>query len=102
MSADELLLRERDGAVWFEVRVAPRASRTELTGVHAGALKLSLNAPPVDGAANAALIELLARRLGVKKAALQIVRGEHARNKTVCVTGIGLAQVRSALGAAGS
>ncbi len=99
---DELSLREQDGAVCFEVRVAPRASRDGLGGVHDGALKLSLTAAPVDGAANAALIALLAKALGVPKRAVRIVRGEHARNKSVRVEGVSLAAVRVALGAAGT
>lgn len=100
MSDDELVLRERDGTVYFDVRVTPRASRTGIVGVHAGALKLSVHAPPVDGAGNEALIALLARCLRVNKRALRIVRGEHARSKTVSVEGLPLAQVRQALGAA--
>jgi uncharacterized protein (TIGR00251 family) len=102
MSDDELVLREQGNAVYFDVRVTPRASRTAVAGVHAGALKLSVNAPPVDGAGNAAVIALLARCLGVNRRALRIVRGEHARSKTVSVEGLPAAQVREALGAAGS
>jgi uncharacterized protein (TIGR00251 family) len=97
----ELVLREQNGGVCFEVKVAPRASRAALSGVHAGALKASLTAPPVDGAANAALLELLAERLNVPRRALRIVRGEHARLKTVCVEGLTLAAVSSALLGAG-
>jgi uncharacterized protein (TIGR00251 family) len=94
---DELALREQDGAVCFEVRVSPRASRQGLAGVHGGALKLSLTAAPVEGAANDALIALLAKTLGVPKRAVQIVRGEHARNKSVRVEGVSLQIVRAAL-----
>lgn len=97
MSDGELVLREQGGAVYFDVRVSPRASRTAISGVHAGALKLSVNAPPVDGAGNEAVIELLASSLGVSRRALRIVRGEHARSKTVSVAGLSPAQVREAL-----
>jgi uncharacterized protein YggU (UPF0235/DUF167 family) len=51
----ELRVREHDGAVVFEVRVAPRASRSRVIGVQDGALKVALTAPPVDGASNEAL-----------------------------------------------
>lgn len=91
----ELVLREQDGAVCFEVRVAPRAARAAIVGVHAGALKLSLTAPPVDGAANAALIELLAEALSVPRRAVRIVRGERGRHKTVCVDGVHADAVRA-------
>ena len=59
--------REDAGAVVFSVRVAPRASRSAVLGVHEGALKVALTAPPVDGAANAALVAFLAKALGVAK-----------------------------------
>ena len=79
MGTGELAAREVDGAVRFSVRVTPRASRAAITGVHAGALKVSLTAPPVEGAANAALIELLADALGVAKRAVRIEHGDHGR-----------------------
>jgi uncharacterized protein (TIGR00251 family) len=91
----DLVLQSRDGAVTLEVRVAPRASRAAIIGVHAGALKVALTAPPVDGAANAALIELLADKLGVPKRAVEITRGERSKQKTVRVTGVTLEQVRA-------
>ena len=95
--ADALALTERDGDVYFDVRVTPRAPRSALAGVHGSALKLTLASAPVDGAANRALIELLAELLAVKKSALRIVRGEHARNKSVCVAGLDADRVRQAL-----
>lgn len=84
----ELTLRESDGGVIFEVRVAPRASRDAVQGIHDGALKVALTAPPVEGAANAGLCKLLSKKLGVPKRAVRIVRGETARNKTVRVDGL--------------
>ena len=96
-AADELRLHEQNGEVCFDVKVAPRASRSAINGVHAGALKLSVTAAPVDGEGNAALIELLAKRLEVPKRALRIVRGEHQRQKTVCVAGVSPDRVRALL-----
>ena len=81
----------------FDVKVAPRASRNAVTGVHAGALKLSVTAAPVDGAGNDALIALLAERLSLPKRALRIVRGERQRNKTVCVEGLPADRLRALL-----
>ena len=97
---DELALREQDGALCFDVRVAPRAARAAIIGVHAGALKLSLTAPPVDGAANAALIELLADALRLPRRALRIASGAHSRTKRVCVQGLAADELRAALEAA--
>ncbi|MFI5307195.1 MAG: DUF167 domain-containing protein [Polyangiales bacterium] len=94
---DELALSERDGAVCFQVRVSPRASREGLSGVHGGALKVSLTAAPVDGAANEALVALLAKTLRVPKRAVIIAHGEHGRTKSVRVEGVALAAARALL-----
>jgi len=83
-----ILVQERPGALRFAVRVQPRASRTEIVGVHAGALKVRVQAPPVDGAANAALVSFLADALGVVARDVHIVSGTTSRLKTVEVFGI--------------
>jgi len=75
-------------AVRFEVHVQPRASRTELAGLHGGALKVRVAAPPVDAAANRALIEFLAECLGVARRSVRIVAGETSRTKLLEVDGI--------------
>lgn len=94
-SPDELRIEEGESGVRFSVRVAPRASRAAITGVHGGALKVSLTAPPVEGAANAALIDLLSSELGVAKRAVRIAHGDHSRLKALVVSGISAAQVRA-------
>ncbi len=78
--------QERD-AISFDVQVVPRASRDRLGPVHGDRLKVQLTAPPVDGAANAALVALLADRLGCARGDVTIVRGETGRKKTLCVRG---------------
>ncbi len=80
-------LRAEPGALVLEVLVQPRASRTRAAGEHGGRLKIQLAAPPVDGEANAALIDFLAEALGVRRADVAIVRGEGGRRKTVRVAG---------------
>lgn len=94
----ELRVRELDGAVVFEVRVAPRASHSRVIGVQGGALKVALTAPPVDGAANEALRKMLAKMLGVSKSNVEIVRGDRSRVKLLRVDGIRAADVRFDLG----
>lgn len=89
-----LEIRELDGAITFEVRVAPRASRNRVLGVHEGALKVALTAPPVDGAANEALTKLLAKAFGVSKSKVEIVRGDRARVKVLRVHGVDAKDVR--------
>lgn len=90
----ELHIREQDGAITFEVRVAPRASRNRVVGVQDGALKVALTAPPVDGAANEALKKLLAKSLGVSKSSVEIIRGERGRIKKLRVHGVSARDVR--------
>ena len=70
----------------------PRASRTEVLGWREGVLRLRVTASPVDGQANQAVVALLAVTLGVPGSALQIVRGEGARDKVVHVRGLTLAE----------
>ena len=84
----ELRVQEGDDSVTFEVRVAPRASRNAIAGVHEGALKVSLTAPPVEGAANEALRKLFAKALGVPKSSIEIIRGERTRNKVLRIRGV--------------
>lgn len=76
---------EREGWTTFSVRVVPRAARTSAAGLHNGALKMRLAAPPVDGAANAELIRALAKALGVAQNEVSILRGHRARLKVVRV-----------------
>ncbi len=70
------------------IRVQPRASRTEVVGLHGTAIRIRLAAPPVDGAANDALLRFLADRLEVPRAAVGLVAGQSGRSKTVLVNGL--------------
>lgn len=72
----------------FAVRVQPRARKDELVGERTGALVVRLKAPPVEGAANAALVRFLAKSLGVPVSAVEILRGASQRNKLVRVLGV--------------
>lgn len=87
--------------VRLQIRVQPRASRTELAGLHGDALKVRLAAAPVDGAANDALIRFLAEHLGVPRSAVSLLSGSHSRAKVVEVTGVGLEDAKGRLGCAG-
>jgi uncharacterized protein (TIGR00251 family) len=93
-------ISESDGWVEFTVRVIPRASRSEVVGEFDGALKVKVCAPPVDGAANAEIQKLIAKRLGVSRSATQIVSGESSRTKRLRVSGVTAEQVLAALGIA--
>jgi uncharacterized protein (TIGR00251 family) len=88
------------GGVSFYVQVQPRASHDAIGGEHAGALKIRLTAPPVDDRANQALVQLLAARLNVPRAAVRIVSGEKGRRKRVTVAGVKREQVLALAAAA--
>jgi uncharacterized protein (TIGR00251 family) len=90
--------RDDAGGALLEILVQPRASRTRAVGEHDGRLKVQLAAPPVDGEANAALVEFLAGALRVRKADVRIVRGDTGRRKTVRVDGVTAAAALRALG----
>ena len=72
----------------IEVRVIPRAAKAGIAGTRDGALLVRLNAPPVECAANAELIEVMAAAAGVPRRAVSIVAGERARTKRVAIAGI--------------
>jgi uncharacterized protein (TIGR00251 family) len=77
----------------FAVRLVPRAAADRIDGVRDGALVIRVAAPPVDGAANAALRRLLSGVLGVRLDAVEIVSGATARRKVVRVTGVAAADL---------
>jgi len=79
------------------IRVQPRAKRTEVAGEREGAVVIRVNAPPIEGKANEAVCRLIARRLGVPRSAVQIVRGASGRDKLVRVDGVSAERVRAAL-----
>src|ERR1700748_1005951 len=71
--------------VLLQLSVMPNARRTEVDGLHDGALRVRLAAPPIDGRANEALIAWLARSLGVAKRDVDVLRGESSRRKQVAI-----------------
>lgn len=91
-------VRASDGGVTLTVRVTPRASRNQVAGIGHGAIKIKLTAPPVEGAANAALIEFVAAWLGVRKSAVSIAGGDKSRHKLVYIRGLTAEVVYKKLG----
>jgi uncharacterized protein (TIGR00251 family) len=74
--------------VVFAVRVVPRSSCSEIVGEHDGALKVRIASPPVDGAANAELIKLLAKKFGVSRSDVEIVAGETSKSKRIKISNL--------------
>ena len=90
-------IQGRADGVWLSVRVQPRASKNEISGAVGNELKIKVTAPPVDAAANAALIELLAETLNCPRSRIDIVRGHKSRHKTVGIGGLKPEQVAERL-----
>jgi uncharacterized protein (TIGR00251 family) len=81
------------GTVIFSVRIQPRASKDEISGEIAGALKIRLHAPAVEGRANEALVEFLAALLKTSKGAVRILSGERSRIKRLEIRGVSRQQI---------
>jgi uncharacterized protein len=81
----------------IDIRVIPRAPRTRVDGMRGGAILIRLAAPPVDGAANDALIAFLADALALPRRNIQIVSGEKSRDKRVQIEGLDAAAARTRL-----
>jgi uncharacterized protein len=88
---------ERDGALIVDVQVVPRASRTAVGPLVGERLRVAVTSPPVDGAANDAVIDALASAFSVRRSAIEIVRGERGRRKTVRIAGATRAALESLL-----
>ena len=81
----------------LRVRVKPRSSRDALAGERQGALVVRLTAPPVEGAANEALVRVLGKALGVAPSHIRILSGAAGRQKRLAVSGVGIEEVRARL-----
>ena len=82
----------------IKVRVQPKSSRNQVDGFQDGALRVRVTAAPTEGQANAAVIALLAKTLGVSKSRLEIIRGYNSRDKVVSVDTLTEQEVRRKLG----
>jgi len=93
-------VRDVAGGVELLVFCQPKAARSALIGTHGGALKVKVKAPPVEGKANRALLDLLAGVLAVPRGRLTLMSGEQSRNKRVRVDGVDAASTLTAILAA--
>ncbi|MEQ1921850.1 MAG: DUF167 family protein [Pyrinomonadaceae bacterium] len=85
-------ISEIDSSIIFSIRVVPRASRTEIVGIHDETLKIRIASPPVDGAANAEIIRFLAKTFGVSKRDVFILSGETSKNKRIKIENLSLSK----------
>jgi len=85
-------LHTGSSGITLTLHIQPGAKKTEIAGTHGDALKIRLNAPPVDGKANAALIDFLAERLKLAKSRITLKSGQTSRRKVLAVEGIAAAE----------
>ena len=91
-------IHESSAGVTFAVKIHPRAKRDAITGELGDALKLSLTAPPIEGRANEACVEFLARLLKVPRASVTIASGHTGPRKLIRIAGLSLAEAKTRLG----
>ena len=84
--------------VRLQVYVQPRASRTELAGMHDGVIKIRVAATPIENAANLALIDFVAQHLGIAKRYVRVVSGHASRSKVLDIDGVSAAVIAARLG----
>ena len=92
------MIIEKEGFVLLNVRVVPRASKSEMLGEHDGKLKVRIASAPVDGAANVEVIRLLAKTLGLPRSNVAIVSGHASTTKQLRIDGVTAAELRAILG----
>jgi uncharacterized protein (TIGR00251 family) len=92
------MLREVAGGVTLAVRAQPGAKKTAIVGVYgegdAAQLKIAVQAPPIEGRANDALVAFLAETFGISKRSVELVSGELSRSKVFMLTGVTIQQAR--------
>ncbi len=85
------------GKTTIRVKVLPRSSKNQIVGQEKGTFRVKLTAPPVEGKANKALSDLLARRLGLPKGNVEIVSGKRSRLKSVRIQGLSIEDIKKLL-----
>ena len=90
-------LRVQSNGVQLAVKLQPRASRNEIGTPLGDELRIKVTSPPVDAAANEALLHLLVERLGCARSAVQLVRGSTSRHKVILIRGLSVEMVQARL-----
>jgi len=87
----DILQAESDTSFFLNVHIQPKSSFNRIGGIHAGALKICVTAPPVDGKANKAVIAFVANLLGISKSAVNLRSGQQSRTKKLHIAGCSMA-----------
>ncbi|MBR2373477.1 MAG: YggU family protein [Lentisphaeria bacterium] len=86
-----------DGGIYISLHIQPGAKREGITGLFGSSLKIALNAPPVDGKANSALLKFLSSKLGLPKGNIELCSGASSRDKRIFAAGIDIAKAEELL-----
>lgn len=97
MQAIRPFIRPHENGVYLAIKLQPRAASNEIADFAGNELRIRVTAPPVDSAANDALLRFLADQLGCPRSALQLTRGHTSRHKMVLVSGVTVQQIAKAL-----
>ncbi len=97
-NAAKLISETSSGSVLLQVMVQPRASKDQVVGIHGNHIKIRLTSPPVEGAANKALVKFLSKKLKIPASKITIKRGQRARQKLLEVEGASAKDVKKKLG----
>ena len=89
--------RERGKTLYITLHVQPRSKKTAIVGVHGDALKVKVAAPPVDGAANEALVKYFSKFLSLPKSKIEIMQGEGSKFKVIAIVGVSESEFTSLL-----
>jgi hypothetical protein len=89
------MFKQTDEGVEISLYIQPGASKTEIIGEHNGCLKIKIKAPPVDGKANAEVIEFLSDKLGIPKRQIEFLTGDKSREKKIRIKGLSIQQIES-------
>lgn len=91
------MIEEIKGGVRLHLFIQPKASKNVVVGAHNGEIKIKITSPPVDGEANAGLIEFLSKLFKIPKRDITLVKGETNRHKVVELAGVSMTQAREIL-----
>lgn len=86
-------IKEKNGFVYLQIHIQPRASKNEVVGIYNGALKIRVTSPPVEGAANDLLMRFISKWLELPKSGVEIVSGDKSRHKILKIQGASMAEV---------
>jgi uncharacterized protein (TIGR00251 family) len=91
------MFQQTEKGVIISLYILPNAPKSQVIGEHNGALKIKIQAPPVDGKANEEIVRFLSKKLEISKSKIEILKGDKSKLKKVLIEGLSLEQIKSML-----